>query len=344
MKALCSTFFWLTVTIMSYSAEPHPSVVKQGFIYETAPFPSCHASTIEQTESGALVAAWFGGTDEGNPDVGIWLSRNENGTWTKPVEVAAAERVPCWNPVFINMPDNELVLYYKAGESPRAWSGLLKRSRDEGKTWSEPELLPAGILGPIKNKPVLLPDHSLLCGSSVESWKSWVSWAEITTDSGKTWNKYGPILPPPVEGIPESTYGIIQPTLFIADNGDIHSLHRATRNIGNICHSVSKDGGKTWSVAKPIALPNPSAGFDCVKIKDGRVVLVYNHTNRGRHLLNIAVSKDDGKTWEMKFALEDEPGEFSYPAIIETKDGMIHTTYTWKRERIKHVILDPAKF
>lgn len=343
MKTFPYFMLFLFVSVSIMAAEPHPSIVKQEFIYDEAPFPSCHASTIEQTQSGVLVAAWFGGTDEGNPDVGIWLSRYENGTWSDPVEVAKEERVPCWNPVLIRMPDNELVLYYKAGENPRAWSGLLKRSRDEGNTWSEPELLPAGILGPIKNKPIFLPDGTLLCGSSMEAWRTWASWMEITSDSGKTWKKYGPITPPNSSRVPDGRHGIIQPTMYIAKDGSIHSLFRSTGDIGKISHAVSKDNGQTWSEALPVDLPNPNAGFDCVKLKDGRIALIYNQTPRGRTPLNIAVSNDDGKTWQMKVVLEDEPGEYSYPAIIQTADGMIHTTYTWKREKIKHVTIDPAK-
>ena len=69
----------------------------------SAPFPSAHASTIVETPAG-LVAAWFGGTREKHPDVGIWLSRHDGRTWSAPVEVATGRqadgrRYPCWNPV-----------------------------------------------------------------------------------------------------------------------------------------------------------------------------------------------------------------------------------------------------
>ena len=86
-------------------------------------------------------------------------------------------------------------------------------------------------------------------------------------------------------------------------------------------------------------LPNPSAGTDAVTLRDGRHLLVYNHTAEGRTPLNVAVSKD-GRTWEPALTLEQEPGEYSYPAIIQTADGRVHITYTWKRQRIKHVVLD----
>ena len=74
---------------------------------------------------------------------------------------------------------------------------------------------------------------------------------------------------------------------------------------------------------------------------DGTVALVYNHTHSGRAPLNIAFSRDDGRTWSRPYVLEDQPGEYSYPAIIQARDGMLHITYTWQRQRIKHVAIDP---
>ena len=100
------------------SSTMHPGLVQRGFIYEEAPFPECHASTIEQSSSGELVAAWFGGTREKHPDVGIWVSRHENGHWTPPVEVANGvqddgSRHPTWNPVLFQYPNGPLVLFFK---------------------------------------------------------------------------------------------------------------------------------------------------------------------------------------------------------------------------------------
>ena len=111
------------------------------------------------------------------------------------------------------------------------------------------------------------------------------------------------------------------------------------RPLGGNCMT----GAKTWGGMSLMELPNPNSGTDAVTLRDNRHLLVYNHTARGRSPLNLAVSQD-GKTWQAALVLEDEPkAEFSYPAIIQTKDGLVHITYTWKRQRVKHAIIDPAK-
>ena len=123
-----------------------PGITQTQFIYDEAPFPSCHASTIVETKSG-LVTAWFGGTNERHPDVGIWVARNEGRGWSPPVEVATGvqhsqKRYPCWNPVLFQPRDGPLLLFYKVGPSPQAWWGMVMTSPDGGRSWSEPRRLP----------------------------------------------------------------------------------------------------------------------------------------------------------------------------------------------------------
>src|SRR5262249_28195809 len=147
-------------------------VIASEFVFEQAPFPSCHASTLAETPGG-LVAAWFGGTKEGANDVGIWFTRRVDDRWTAPTEVADGRQgdgtqCPCWNPGRFQAGGGPLLLFYKVGPKPNAWWGMLMTSSDGGKTWSKPSRLPDGILGPVKNKPVLLADGALLCPSSSE--------------------------------------------------------------------------------------------------------------------------------------------------------------------------------
>ncbi len=314
--------------------------LKSEFIYENAPYPSCHASTIEETPSG-LVAAWFGGTHEKHKDVGIWVSRLKDNKWLPSVEVANgiesdSKRYPCWNPVLYQIPKGDLLLFYKVGPSPSTWWGMLKRSSDDGQSWSEAEKLPEGILGPIKNKPELLSNGTLLCPTSSED-DGWRVHFEMTSDAGKTWQKTGPIN----DG---KKYSAIQPSILFHKNGDLQILCRSKQ--GFILEAFSKDLGKTWSELSPISLPNPNSGTDAVTLQDGRQLLVYNHVTKAsrewggdRSPLNVVIS-DDGITWKEIAILENEPkGEFSYPAVIQAADGKVHITYTWKRKRIKHAVI-----
>ena len=319
------------------------AVIDAEFVFETAPFASAHASTIVETKDG-LVAAWFGGTREGAPDVGIWLSRRVSGTWTPPIEVATGQqpdgvRYPCWNPVLFFGQDQALLLFYKVGPSPQAWWGMLRTSRDDGRTWSEGRRLPDGILGPIKNKPVQLPDGTLLAGSSTESTARPSVWRvhfERSTDAGLTWTIAVP--PGSADG---NEIEAIQPSILVHPGGKLQAVGR-TRS-GRLFETWSTDAGRTWTPIGLTSLPNPNAGIDAVTLRDGRHVIVYNHTTQGRTPLNVSVSRD-GKVWDAALVLESEPGEYSYPAIIQSADGHVHITYTWKRQRIKHVELDPAKF
>ncbi len=321
--------------------EPTPILVEE-FIYEEAPFPSCHASTIAELPDGSLVTAWFGGSYEKHPDVGIWVSRQvSKENWSPPVEVANGiqystpdgklHRYPCWNPVLYQPADGPLLLFYKVGPTPPQWWGMLTTSIDGGQTWNEPRRLPEGILGPVKNKPITLANGTLLCGTSTEE-DGWRVHFERTVDLGKTWIRVGPIN----EG---KAIAAIQPSILTLADGSLLALGRSRQ--GKVWKTISNDNGLTWSPLKLTELPNPSAGTDAVTLADGRHLIAYNATTRARTPLSVGISDDDGASSNKALDLETEPGEYSYPAVIQSKDGLVHITYTWKRERVKHVVLDP---
>lgn len=340
MKSLIFISFLINVFTMITGQVPFRGercIVKTEFIYQAGDvkFPSCHASTITETSDG-LMAAWFGGTAERNPDVGIWVSNFSGGRWTIPVEVVngiqhSTKRYPCWNPVLFTAND-KILLFYKVGPSPSTWWGEMMTTADNGRTWSRPCRLPEDIYGPIKNKPVLLSDGELLCPSSTEN-DGWRVHMELTKDNGLTWERTGPLNERPT--------GAIQPTVLKHEGNRLQMLCRST--ISSILTSFSDDNGRTWEKLYPLELPNPNSGIDAVTLADGRHILIYNHLKKGRNILNVAVSSD-GKSWEAAALLENEiQGEFSYPAVIQTKDGLVHITYTWNRKLIKHVVIDPRK-
>lgn len=322
---------------------------------DNKPTPECHASTIEETPYG-LVSAFFSGTHEKNPDVGIRVSRMVDGKWTWPEEVVNGVqndtlRYPTWNPVLFQPKEGPLLLFYKVGPDPRTWWGMLMTSEDGGKTWSEPSKIGTDerighLLGPIKNKPIQLKDGTIICPSSVEyegadGDDKWMVHFEISKDNGKTWKVVGPIN----DG---EEFDAIQSSILTYPNGRLQVLSRTRQDV--ISQSWSDDQGQSWSKMTATDLPNPNSGTDAVTLVDNRQLLIYNHTTKkgeqpnNRNMLNLAIS-DDGIHWKPVMTLETKPAKagYSYPAIIQTSDGLVHITYTYLRQSVKHVVIDPSK-
>lgn len=332
-------------------AETHASVpvVSSEIVNEDAPYKECHASTIVETTDGSLVASWFGGTRERNPDVGIWVARHEGGRWLPAVEVAngiqadGSARQPTWNPVLFQAPGGPLMLFYKVGPTPRDWWGMVMESTDGGRTWSQPRRLPEGILGPIKNKPVVLADGAWIAPSSTEgNPEGWLTHFEISPDRGRTWERTKPVPQGP-------KFDSIQASILFHADGQLQAVTRSKQGV--VLQTWSKDQGRTWSALTATDLPNPNSGTDAVTLADGRQLIVYNHSAHRAHEakgdrwpLNVAVSKD-GVHWEKVLTLESEPNKsgYAYPAVIQTRDGRVHLTYTKNRERIVHAVIDPKK-
>jgi len=319
--------------------------VKEELLFSAPPFAQCHASTLVEAPNGQLLVSYFGGTEESNKDVAIWLTTIDNQTVKPPRQVAdgvvtATERYPTWNPVLFQPSQGPLYLFYKVGPSPREWWGLYKTSTDAGKTWSAPQTLPEDVLGPIKNKPVQLADGTILSPSSREAQNGrWTAHLERSTDLGKTWQVI-----PLGEGSP---LDVIQPTILTYTRNRLQVLCRSKQ--GSIVQSWSTDGGRSWSPLSKTILLNPNSGIDAVTLRDGSQLLVYNPESpgkewfNGRAKLRVAQSKD-GIMWHDVAVLEDgTKEEYSYPAIIQTRDGRVHITYTYDRRNIKHVVLAAQK-
>lgn len=137
-------------------ATPADGGITKEFIFETAPFASAHALNIVELRSGKLLATWFGGSGEGQPDVAIWSAEYDRGKWSTPVVLAREAEIACFNPVAFYTNDGRLWLYYKFGPSPDRWSAARRWSDNDGATWSAVEHLPAGLYGPIRTRPLLL--------------------------------------------------------------------------------------------------------------------------------------------------------------------------------------------
>jgi predicted neuraminidase len=236
-----------------------------------------------------------------------------------------------------------LWLFYKVGPSPDTWWGRVQESKDGGRTWSKSRRLPDGQVGPVRNKPVLLNDGTLLCGSSSEDagWRLHMEWSKPPFTE---WHRTGALNT-------ADQWGAIQPTLLVWDSGRIQSLVRTRQKV--IGEHWSSDQGRTWTALEKTSLPNPNSGIDAVRLRDGRALLVYNPLAENRSVISLAISSD-GHSWTRVADLEStqepgkadlayNPGELSYPAVVQARDGKVHITYTWKREKIRHAVVDPAR-
>lgn len=318
-----------------------PGFVSSEFVADLPPTAFSHASTIVEAGDD-LIAAWMGGYKDRDRDVSIWAARKSGDAWGEPVMLAngihdnVRIQYPCWNPVLFKQTAGPLILFYKEGPSPETWWGMVKVSEDNGVTWSEARRLPRGMIGPVRSKPIELSNGQLLCPSSTEN-EGWAIHMERTKNPFRgEWFK-GPRINNTLD------FGAIQPTLLQHPDGRIQALCRSKNGV--ILETWSQDFGADWSRMKKTALPNPNGAIDAIPLRDNLgFILVYNHSEVARDLLNVATSKD-GRRWEAALVLEDEPGmDFSYPTVIQTGDRLIHITYTWKKQKIRHVVLDPAKF
>src|SRR4030095_12022033 len=206
------------------------------------------------------------------------------------------------------------------------WWAEQKISKDDGKTWSSPKKLPARFLGPIKNKPLQLSSGDILYPSSLETPDGkWTIHLEKSDSVGNNWKMIT---------VDCGSYHIIQPTVLVRGSDKLQLLCRSREGV--IVESWSANNGDSWEKVQPTGLLNPNSGIDAVTLKNGKHLLVYNPIKSGRTKLVLAESPD-GRNWKDIQVLEESAqGEYSYPAIIQTKDGSIYITYTYNRNKIKY--------
>jgi predicted neuraminidase len=318
----------------------HPKLTQQ-HLYEigSADFPSCHSASIVELQDGTLLSVYLGGSGESKPDLEVRLSRKgPSKDWETPISITDSPG-SIENPVIFQERGGTLFVFYKITHAKNYRMGRMKISTDGGKTWGPERKLGEKAMGPEKNKPVQLDDGTILTPNADRN--GWVDggnlFVERSTDGGETW---------------ENTRGAdnggisraIQPTMFVHTDGRLQIM---ARGMGKIPMTFSDDNGKTWSPLENSVLPGNWSGIDGVTLRDGRHFLVYNHVpTKGRkghrRVLNAAVSKD-GKVWQAAVVLGVcRGGQFSYPAVIQSRDGLIHIVHTWHRETINHIVVNPT--
>ncbi|KAL1844643.1 hypothetical protein VTK73DRAFT_2105 [Phialemonium thermophilum] len=327
--------------------------------------PEVHASTLLLLDQ-TLLCAWFGGTKEGHGDTKIWLSARDCGAredgaqaearWTQPVPVASEEGVPHWNPVLLqSQASGAVFLFYKVGTPISSWHTRVIESTDRGRTWSPPrELVPGdrGGRGPVKNKPIVLSDGTIVAPASLETPDGrWDCFSDVSRDDGKTWTRSEPV---PLDRATWPGEGAIQPSLIADGPRTLTMLARSSS--GFVARADSTDGGRTWGPMRTTPLFNNNSGIDALRLGDGTWLVVHNPVNQNwgpRTPLVVSASRDAGQTWARIWTLEDKPApagftkilaldtgivnngesEFSYPAIVSDHQGGVWISYTgWDPE------------
>lgn len=335
-----------------------------------------HSATITEAADGTLLAAWFGGSREGRADVDIWVARKPiDGPWAEPVVVDdgvctitgrdGQERgieYACWNPVLFTDPDSgRICLWFKiTGETDlpgyKNWWGAVRTSDDHGRTWSERIWLPEikkeqrhavfepyayRATGPVKNRPIVMPNGDLLCASSTESPVGWRIHFERYRAGDWTGQQHGvEIIGPVLDAGANAPRGpgnahAIQPS-FIMLSPDMEHLAVFARESA---WSESTDGGKTWSPIERSPIDN-KAGSHAMTTTNGVHLLAYNPPP-DRKPLSLARSFD-GQRWEV--LIEDvsrNRDQADYPSMMQGADGRIHIVHSHGREHVRHVVLDP---
>ncbi|MBI4621812.1 MAG: exo-alpha-sialidase [Verrucomicrobia bacterium] len=310
--------------------------------------PVAHCSVISALPSGDLLAVWYGGSREGAADVALFTARlpSASNSWTRPVKAldrAAAQdeldrRIKkIGNAVIFPDRTGSLWMVY-VSVTVGGWSGAalnIKTSQDEGRTWSHSRRL---TLNPflnfgslVRNRPIYANDGRIGLPVYHETALKFPQVLWLTPGPTGSVREYR------MRSLPAET-GLIQPALVPLDHDRVLMMLR-DRSDGRRLHTAySNDNGWTWSEAAPSGLPNSDSAIDALRLRDGRILLVYNDAASGRENLRLAVSDNNGRSWQPGAIIEAEVHEeFSYPYLLEDSRGRIHLTYTWHRQRIKHV-------
>lgn len=314
--------------------DPSPPVFYPGII-PTAGDAYNHTSSVVALPDGTILAAWTAGQRELAEDTRILLARKPaGGAWESPVTVADTPDKPDANCVIFFDDRGRLQLFHSSMFANTFCTSTVMRqtSDDYGASWAaETPAIPA-VCVLLRNKPIVLRDGRWLLPAYVEA--TYQSQFFFSLDRGATW------LPnsPPILTLP---YGNLQPAVIQRENGFLYALARSAAGAGFTWVGNSHDA-VSWAMQPRTDLPNPGSGLDMLKLSTGHLVLAYNDSATERSPLVVAVSPDEGQTWSAPRIVEDGPPQLSYPSLAEGPDGLIHCTYSYRLEAIKHAVFNRA--
>lgn len=300
----------------------------------SAVLPQCHAATIAQLPDDSLLCAWYAGAYQKAHDVAIYGARltPDAEEWSPETVFADTPGFSEGNPVLGVDVENRVWLYHVTMLGARWDTCQIKYSHLNGMGWKPPMYLQREWGWMTACKPLNLADGTILLPLYEENGTAFVL---ISPDCGRTWE---------TSNFLTADCGVIQPSLCpLADGSLLMYLRTLEKDNGTIWQSRSQDNGRTWSEPLRTHLPNPSSRVDLTRLQSGRLILAFNDSSSARTPLTLALSEDEGKTWALRYDIESETHEeFSYPALIQSRDGVIHVAYTYRNTHIAHLALDEA--
>ena len=321
------------------------------FVNRSQPGVQCHVSSLAAAGDDRLICTWYAGSKEGGADVAIFSAffEEKTGTWTEPQVLMDRQRSSAelrrWvgkvgNAVVVSDACGRLWLFYATllgGWSTASLNYTV--SRDGGRTWSKSHRL---ILSPffnlstnLKNAGVSLSGGAYLLPVYHELLIKFSQLVRFRLDKADPGFEIRKIVP---------SRHAIQPALIPRDERTLVAFFRNAAEGGesHVLRAESLDAGRTWAGLTATSLPNPNSGFDMLRLPDGAILGVVNPVFQDRTPLAMVISRDGGLTWTTRRVLEDARGrEYSYPSLIRTA-RYYHLTYTYERNRIKHVVFNDA--
>jgi predicted neuraminidase len=312
--------------------------------------PYKHPACLAELDNGDLLLVYYGGEGEYATDTAVFASRRKAGeaSWSPPKPLARDPLRSVGNGVVWQAPDGLVWLFYVVRDGP-TWSTSqvqFKVSNDRGASWSDASVLSNEPGTMVRNRPIVLSDGHYLLPAYRETGHDTEFVGPDSTSlffrfdpKARAWEKTGPI---------RSPKGNIQPAVVELEPGHLVAYCRrggdySPKTVGYLVRAESRDGGRSWNEGVDSTFPNPNAAVDFLKLRGGRLLLVYNDCFHGRTPLTVALSSDGDRTYPAKRNLAEGPGDFAYPIAFQARDGKVHVVFTSDRRRVvNHAVFDEA--
>jgi len=334
--------------VLQEPSQPMTDETDPVFLRETvtleSDLPMVHAGTMVELPDASLLAVWFGGTAEGDNDVFLYTaSRGADGVWSEPrllldreqvIEAMKRHVVSLGNPVLVSLGQDKVALLFVTISAGR-WSGSsinVVKSSDGGQTWGQPQKL---ALGPFfnlsdlpRNPPVPLSGGNWLIPIYHEFMGKFPEVLRINLEATR---------PAYVKSRMFGGLAYLQPTIAALSPERAVAFYRDFTSARRTFRADSFDAGRTWSRPQPTDLPNPDSAVCTLRLPDGRLLLAFNDSTDDRHALRLALSGDEGRSWQRLATIDEGSGrDVCYPYLILGSDGRIRMLYTYRGRYIRY--------